>query len=207
MPHRHTAAALQLPAFEQDVTSPPRAPWPLVSNGTTARTQVGANDIFARADVLPRLSALERRVVLLSRRDRMPAGPIGQFAATLARRLFGLEPANPLADARLEALRRFAIALRLGGGEPSERELAGFVAAGYDPRLSGQIFDLCGERSIARQSAAERNRRLAVMFAVWMGVLPPMAIEMADYFEDGMLGAMVAGLVFASFSPMLGRIR
>jgi hypothetical protein len=44
---------------------------------------------------------------------------------------FKIRRPNRLADPRLEALRRMAVLLRIGGGKTSDDERAGFLSAGY----------------------------------------------------------------------------
>jgi hypothetical protein len=62
-----------------------------------------------------RLSSAERQVVTLSRRDSLASVLSQRASGHVLRRLFGIAPSNPLADPRLEALRRYAVLLRHGG--------------------------------------------------------------------------------------------
>lgn len=156
----------------------------------------------AAAPLAPTLSDLERKVVLISRGDRKPLGAFGTAVQRIARRAFGVTIARPLADDRLEALRRFAVVLRHGDGIASDAETARFVAAGYDIRLKATIYALCGDRGTARRDAASRLRGLILAAAIWAGILPPFAIALSEYFEDDMLGSLGATLIFATFAPL-----
>lgn len=72
--------------------------------------------IMPRHDPVSRLSALERQVIQLARADsRWSLAGASRFQSALAA-VFGLERPNPLADPRLEALRRYAVTLRLSAG-------------------------------------------------------------------------------------------
>lgn len=105
-------------------------------------------DSFSRHETVPadrHLSPLERRVVRMARddADRGLIEPRGSRLARLLRLLTGVEGAQPLADARLETLRRYACLERRGDRR------AGDVAA----RLIGLGFPaeaLAGAALIAR---------------------------------------------------------
>ena len=92
----------------------------------------------ARAESLPAPTAapfapLELQVIGLAEAD--PVASIGapsRFAA-LFERWFGIERPRPLADSRLEALRRFAVLARVTGGELPGEEIERFVEAGFTP--------------------------------------------------------------------------
>ena len=74
---------------------------------------------------------LEMQVIRLAEAD--PVASIGapsRFAAFFER-WFGIERPRPLADTRLEALRRFAVLARVSGGQLPTDEVTRFVAAGF----------------------------------------------------------------------------
>ena len=82
-------------------------------------------------DVQPIFSRLEFQVLALSRRD--PASsvrPAGSLDRKLAR-LLGLRPHNPLADPRLETLRRFAVTVRCRGAKRAERLAVQLLGMGF----------------------------------------------------------------------------
>ncbi|MFW2831227.1 hypothetical protein [Sphingomonas sp. ID0503] len=153
------------------------------------------------------LTDLERCVVVLSRRDRPVPGKLAEKAQRIARTLFGTRPANTLADPRLEALRRFAISLRLGDGMAGESETVRFLSAGFRREQIETIFRLCRERSARRLTMASRRRQVMLAVAVWAGILPPFAVGLSDYFEDEMIGLVCATLLFAVVAPITGRFR
>jgi hypothetical protein len=74
---------------------------------------------------------LEIQVIRLAEAD--PVASIGapsRFAAFFER-WFGIERPKPLADGRLEALRRFAVLARVTGGQLPIEEVRSFIAAGF----------------------------------------------------------------------------
>jgi hypothetical protein len=78
-----------------------------------------------------RFELLELKVISLAEAD--PVASIGapsRFAARFER-WFGFERPRPLADSRLEALRRFAVLARITGGELPGEEIKQFLAAGF----------------------------------------------------------------------------
>ncbi|PTQ09835.1 hypothetical protein CLG96_11720 [Sphingomonas oleivorans] len=91
-----------------------------------------------------RFSETELRVLHLSRRDPltsiMPAGPVRRMIG----RLLGLAQAAPLADPRLESLRRLGILLRERGYAIAPSEIDRFVAAGFPLALVDEAYRLIG---------------------------------------------------------------
>jgi hypothetical protein len=74
---------------------------------------------------------LELKVIALAEAD--PVASIGaptRFARFFDR-WFGFEQPVPLADARLEALRRFAVLARVTGGRLPGEEIERFLTAGF----------------------------------------------------------------------------
>ncbi|QJU58616.1 hypothetical protein HL653_13340 [Sphingomonas sp. AP4-R1] len=84
----------------------------------------------ARGEVAE-FSPLEWTTILMSRRDGLSSlGTPGRFARFLGR-LFGIDHKPRLADARLEALRRFAVLSWVHGYNVPKSEFGVFKAAGY----------------------------------------------------------------------------
>jgi hypothetical protein len=83
--------------------------------------------------VPPLFTRGEDQVIALARRDSIASIRPGSWLTNMARRLFGIVPANPLADPRLEAIRRFAVAARHGHGGTIDMERRQFLAAGFSP--------------------------------------------------------------------------
>ena len=92
--------------------------------------------VTPRHDPLPatepaRLSALEWSVVALARRDRLSSLRRPGRLALAMRTLFGGSADLPLADERLEALRRMAVWSWHHGYTVPTSEVRAFVAAGF----------------------------------------------------------------------------
>ena len=78
-----------------------------------------------------RFDPLELKVIRLAEADPIASiGPPSRFAAWFER-WFGIERPRPLADSRLEALRRFAVLARVTGGQLPVDEVRRFLAAGF----------------------------------------------------------------------------
>lgn len=77
------------------------------------------------------LSALEQTVVALSLFDHRSSIEPASGLARLLARLFGLRGPGVLANRRLEALRRFAVVVRLSGGVIPIEERARLLDAGF----------------------------------------------------------------------------
>ena len=80
----------------------------------------------------PLFTPLELTVIGIGRRDPATRVRRGSRLARLQRLLFGIEPPTPFADARLEALRSLAVALRRRGSP--DAEIAAVLAAGVTPQ-------------------------------------------------------------------------
>jgi hypothetical protein len=89
----------------------------------------------AHADEVPLFSALEYRVIGIGARTdvRRELNP-DSFVARWLNRLFGIEFSRPLADQRLEALRRFASIVAHVSHDAVEDHVNEFLAAGYSRR-------------------------------------------------------------------------
>ena len=83
--------------------------------------------------IAARFTPLEARVIALSTRDRIHSVRPRSRAGRLLDALFGVKRSAPLADPKLESLRRFTILARLADGRLPEREIEQFLAAGYSP--------------------------------------------------------------------------
>jgi len=83
--------------------------------------------------ITARFTPLEARVIALSTRDRIDTVRERSRGRRLLDALFGIRRSAPLADPKLETLRRFTILARLADGRLPEREIEQFLAAGYSP--------------------------------------------------------------------------
>ena len=82
-----------------------------------------------RATAAP-FTRLEREVIALARREPLTTlTKGGALVASVAATLFGIRPKPPLADPRLERLRRFAGLASRGRATPGD--VAALVAAGF----------------------------------------------------------------------------
>lgn len=105
--------------------------------GTIARADV------ATVDAGDRFDQLERQVLAIAKRDgKWSLGSRGRPLDRLLRRLFGTTRPNTLADPRLEALRRFAVTVRVGGVAAIRRETAAFLASGFTPGQRDALLGL-----------------------------------------------------------------
>lgn len=81
--------------------------------------------------VAPLFSMSEYQVIHIARRDSVWSIRPRSWLVRLVGRLFGIHPQNPLAEPRLEAVRRFAVAARASGAMPGDGEYRLFEAAGF----------------------------------------------------------------------------
>lgn len=90
------------------------------------------------------LRAEERSTVLLSRNDTLLslADPSGLLMRVM--RCLGVKVANGLADTRLEALRRYAVILRIRG-RASDDDLDRLFAAGFDSGQAAQVEQMIAQ--------------------------------------------------------------
>lgn len=100
------------------------------------------------------LSALEWSVVALAQRDSLSSlrAP-GRLAQAMAVIFGGGRPENPVADPRLEALRRVSVHAWHRGFAVPESETRGFYEAGYSPDQLELLLT-----SISRARNARRRR-------------------------------------------------
>lgn len=85
------------------------------------------------------MTTIELAVIALARHDPLSSVmPPGRFAF----RLFGPRPHQPLANPRLEALRRYAVLFRLQGHDLADIERERISSAGYAPREIDMIESL-----------------------------------------------------------------
>src|SRR5687768_8002730 len=78
-----------------------------------------------------RFAPLELTVIALAEADPVASIGIPTRFGRAFERWFGFERPKPLADARLEALRRFAVLARVTGGRLPVEEVRHFLAAGF----------------------------------------------------------------------------
>lgn len=146
------------------------------------------------------LTPLERSVVRLSLRDARSSLSAGPRWLAAARRVFGVTAANALADPRLEALRRFAVLLRLRG-ESAQADYDAFLAAGFEPLHANQVAAMVG-------GAGRRSRRDGIGAAGWLaslGAAGGLFAASVSYVGDPLVGVVASALGFVTVAPMMGR--
>jgi len=104
--------------------------WPFADAGEQA--------IAASADRndAPAFAPIERSVIALAAHDTQWSVRPRSLIVRFVEALFGFHPANPLADPRLEALRRFAVLARIARGALPAAEIDAFIAAGFSRRAA-----------------------------------------------------------------------
>ena len=110
------------------------------------------------ASVAPpaRLSALEWSIVAMAERDTLASlREPGRFLSALSS-LFGLRPANRLANDRLEALRRMAILAWHHNWNVPKSEIAAFLGVGFSIDHYELIQDSIGHARSARRRRTVR---------------------------------------------------
>ncbi len=90
----------------------------------------------------PAFTPVELSVISLARVDGLATLRPRNWLTRLAERLFGVGRPNPLADPRLEALRRFALIVRNHRGDPPQGEIDRFLAAGFTARAAIALSSL-----------------------------------------------------------------
>jgi outer membrane protein len=111
------------------------------------------------------LSTIEWMVIALSRHDPLSSLKLPGNASF---RLFGTRTYLPLANPRLEALRRYAILLRFQGHGLAAVEHERICAAGYDPRQVNAIVQL-----VTSSSTPQPRRHRDVAMAAQLGPRDP----------------------------------
>ncbi len=106
------------------------------------RTAMAANSAAPRHDVVSYVAPLERQVVQLARFDGRASLRTPGRLATVLGWLFGGTRANGLADARLEALRRYAVMFRLQGDALPQAETEQLRRAGFVGEAVAEIRQL-----------------------------------------------------------------
>lgn len=144
-----------------------------------------------------RLTAAQRQVVHLSRRDAASSLLSRHAPARHLRRLLGIAPSNPLADPLLEALRRYVILLRHGGDILAAESHGALLDLGMSEEQVRHARWLVSREPMPERRPLSRTIiGLALSLAVVAGVLAHEAIE-----EPAL--ALVAGLlVLVTIAPL-----
>jgi hypothetical protein len=99
----------------------------------TAAPRIGASSSVSPDPVF---TTTEHHAIAVARGDGRWSVHPRTLLTRLAGALFGVRPPNPLADPRLEALRRFAVLARVSNGDVPGDEIERFLAAGFTTRAA-----------------------------------------------------------------------
>ena len=141
------------------------------------------------------LGAIERNVIWLSIKDGWASVDGASRLARFGSWLTGLEPKPRLADARLEALRRYAVMYRLNGEMIAPSEELAVARAGFDVAQIREIRLLVARYAARGLRAAHPvvSAALAVLAAPMLAAGATLIIERPT--SDVAVGAVIAGLV------------
>ena len=142
-----------------------------------------------RAAEPPSFSEVERSVIHLSQKDPVASIPDLRDWRVAVARLFAVEPAGPLADRRLEELRRFAILVRLHD-DPGDDALDRFLDAGYTVEQAGLVH------RIVHEGTAVGRRRKETRY-VFRAAPMLIALGVSTLFHDA--GAIAVSVVVGGF--------
>ena len=125
--------------------------------GGAAAAKAWAAAPVPQADPVPvttGLSALEWSVVAIARGERLSSlKQPGRIATTLAA-VFGMRPRMPLADPRLEALRRISVLVWHRGDNLPKSEIGRFLEAGFSVDQFETLLTSIGRGRLAGTRAA-----------------------------------------------------
>jgi hypothetical protein len=149
-----------------------------------------------------KLSAQERLVVVLSRKDPLWSLRPRHTHSKLLRFLFGIEAPHSLADWRLEALRRYAVTYRLREGEREAEDAA--LEAGFAANQLAQVRQMVdGARAVPARKSASGLVGQALLALVAMLIFSGATIWFGRTFDSRLISFVfvaVAALSFASFA-------
>jgi len=102
----------------------------------------GDTRIVAASQALNLFDRAEWSVIALAGRDDVASLAPDSFWQRMRRRIFGIEAARPLANERLEALRRFAVLARLRRRRIDHAEIGRLVQAGFSKFQADVLLSL-----------------------------------------------------------------
>ena len=115
------------------MASRPLASWPAKPVPAPARPRLYA------VETVPAFSDLEWSIVAMAEQDGLSSLRRPNRFWSLVAAIFGVRPANRLANDRLEALRRVAVLVWRGRSNSLRAELQAFFEAGYTPAHFDQL--------------------------------------------------------------------
>jgi hypothetical protein len=148
------------------------------------------------------LDETEQAVIRLSSRDAPSSVARGGRLSQLAERLFGLARPNPLADPRLEALRRFAILYRRRGEAACAAEEPLLEAAGYTRRQIAHARRLLEpEHARRRKTRLRLELGLLTMGGVLLAISTHRGLSAA--LDSPLMALILLGLGAVTVSPLV----
>ncbi len=164
---------------------------------------------FAVAGVAPaaerKLEAQERLVVLLSRTDPLWSLTPRHHRSRLMSLLFDIRPPQAFADARLRALRRYAVTYRerdagVAAAEQGAREV------GYGEGQLRQVRTIVdGARAVRPRHGFLHTVRQAVLALAGVLILYGAAAWLSPRFDSGLMAFVFVAVAALSIAPFAGR--
>lgn len=149
-------------------------------------------------------TTVEWRVIRLSARDghaslsARAAGPLARLGAWI----FGTQRPNSLADPRLEALRRFAVAQRVHGDDAPATFREALLAAGYSLAHADLVRATIGVNREGGRASGLRIGAMLLTLVALIGGLGIVARGFAAYSGDAMIGAVLGALLVVIAAPL-----
>ncbi len=167
-----------------------------------------ADSPFAVAGVAPvaqRLESQERLVVLLSRNDPLWSLRPRHTHSRLLNLLFGIEAPHALADARLEALRRYAVTYRLRDSSVAQAE-AGALEAGFAVSQLAQVRHMVdGARGARPQRSAGSLIRQGLLTIAAFLIVYGAAAWLSPRFDSNLIAFVFVAVAMLSFASLAGK--
>ncbi|MBO9499036.1 MAG: hypothetical protein J7483_06245 [Novosphingobium sp.] len=154
----------------------------------------------------PALTAIERHAVMVSRADPLSSVRAPSRLDRLVHAVIGLKRVPGLADARLEALRRYAVLYRIQGDRIDAAELARATDGGLDGHALAQVRRIVDGWNIGRHTRLEVAVRVGFVVALLVVALVG-ASQLTALFRNGIVAWLVIGALAVTLAPALGGTR
>ena len=149
----------------------------------------------------------ERKVLVLSRREPLvriiPAGAVRR----IGRRLFAISQPNPLADPRLEALRRYAVMVRRLGKEKIASHVADRAAAAFTAAQLAEVRTIIAREAHAGPAAPSQTLGASTTLIALIALQAPLQRLIATYLMSGPVGLFSALAASGLATPLLQAVR
>jgi len=151
-----------------------------------------------------KLSAQERLVVVLSRKDPLWSLRPRHTHSKLLRLLFGIEAPHQLADRRLEALRNYAVTYRLRDETLPEAENVA-LRAGFAVNQLAQVRQIIdGARAVRKGRTIGAFVRQALFALVGFLILTGAAAWISPRFDSPLIAFVFVAIGVLSFASFAG---